>query len=234
LKACDWDEENWTARIKFVPDGRPVNMAIADPWKMRSEFLSPDANWRGMTLRWGQFGVGSGDILEPFRFDKNFARTVSFLGILAQERFLESAPSLLDVEFLNWQSLVRTAMRTKITAWPQLKRKFPPDKITRLCQPMPLEIEWRHGHPAGVISCSEMLPALLATLQIDALIGAEYRFCAYIKCGKEFRVTRIDQRYCPGTNCKHNQVVRDSRDRQRKAVPQRTKQETKRKANEHL
>jgi hypothetical protein len=132
--------------------------------------------------------------------------------------FLDTASSLLDAEFLNWQSLVRAAMTTKMTAWPQLKREFPPDKITRLCQPMPLGIEWRQGRPTGVITCTGILRALIATLQIDALIGAEYRFCSYAKCGKEFRVTRTDQRYCSGTNCKYNQVVRDGRERQRKAA----------------
>jgi len=45
LNALDWDEENGTGRIKFVPDGGSVDIGIADPWKMRSEFLSPDATW---------------------------------------------------------------------------------------------------------------------------------------------------------------------------------------------
>ncbi len=229
LSACDWDEENGTGRIKFMPDGGPVDMGIADPWKMRSEFLSPDANWRGMTLRWGRFGVGSEDILEPIRINKEAARAVRFPRMFAEKFFLDTAPSLLDAEFLNWQSLVRAAMTTKMTAWPQLKKEFPPDKITRLCQPMPLGIEWRQGRPTGVIPCSGVLTALIATLQMDALIGAEYRFCACRGCPKSFKVKRRDQRYCD-EDCKHRQVVRDGRDRQRKDVPQRTKRESERKS----
>jgi hypothetical protein len=231
FKACDFDYENKTVRMKFVPEVGPSDMEMADPWAMRAEFLAPDADWQGMTLKWGRFGVGSEDILEPVRFNQVLAGMITITPqMLAEKALLDSAPALLDAEFLNWQSLVRTAMTTEMTAWPRLKTKFSPDKITRLCRPMPLEIKWRRGLPAGVVSCSEILPALFATLQIDALMGAERRFCAYAKCGKEFRVTRFDQRYCPGTKCRHNQVVRNSRDRQRKATPPHAARDVERKS----
>jgi len=168
------------------------------------------------------------DILEPFRINE-LLRTVRSPRMYVEKFFLDTAPSLLDVEFLNWQSLVRAAMTTKMTAWPQLKREFPADKITRLCQPIPLAIEWRDGRPTGSIICSGILQTLISTLQIDALIGAEYRFCACRGCPKSFKVKRKDQRYC-SEDCKHRQVVRDGREGQPKGIPQRTKQEAKRKS----
>ena len=228
LSTLDWDEDG-TGRIRFVPDGGAVAGGIADPWKMRSEFLSPDANWREMALRWGRFGVDSEEILKPISVSSEMASMIRFPKMIAEKYFLDTAPSLLDAEFLNWQSLIRAAMTTKMTAWPQLKTKFPADKMTRLCQPMPLEIEWRQGRPFGVIHCSEILTPLIATLQIDALIGAEYRFCACRGCTESFKVKRRDQRYC-NDDCKHRQVVRNGRDRERAAARQSAKRETERKS----
>ncbi len=212
------DDKNGTVRFKFVPGGGSMETGVADPWEMRGEFLSPDgenAGWSGIALGWGRFGVGAQDISVPSsKIGRRFDNVDAF--------------SLFDDEYREWQSLSRAAMTTKMSEWPKLKARFPAEKVDRLCKPIPLTIGWQQGRPTGIILCTGVLQALIATLQIDSLIGAEYRFCAYRKCGKAFKVKRMDQRYCPGTNCKHNQVVQDGRDLQRKAKQLAEKSENNR------
>jgi hypothetical protein len=136
---------------------------------------------------------------------------------------------LLTDEYMEWRALIRAAMTIEMSKWPNLKKRFPAHKVTRLSQPIPLAIEWREGRPIGIITCSGILQALIATLQIDALIGAHYRFCACVGCPKSFKVKRKDQRYCD-EDCKHRQVVRDGRERQRGAAQKRKSRNTERKS----
>jgi hypothetical protein len=204
---------------------------IENPWLMREEFLSPVAEGialEGMTLVYGQFGVGPEDI--SVRVEKVF----ELLPDLRSSNSFLRAPvvrghRLLVDEYTEWRSLVRRAMRTKMSAWPKLKSKYSPEKVDLLCRPMSITVEWRQGRPAGIISCSGIIQALIATLQIDALINAEYRFCACIGCTRSFKVKRQDQRYCSDP-CKHRQAVRDVRERQRKTAQAEGKTTERRKS----
>jgi hypothetical protein len=200
-----------TARFEFEPGGGSDGR-IKDAWEMREEFLVKEENEDdgipgvvGMSLAFGRFGVGREDLSVPLK--KLGKRYSAF-----------EAKRLLEADYSEWRSLVCAAMGTKMNDWPKLKRKFPADKVNLLCQPMRLTVEWENGWPNGIIKCSGILQAVIATLQVDALLNAEYRSCACIGCGKRFKVTRKDQRYCPDSNCKHRQVVRNARSRKRKAV----------------
>jgi hypothetical protein len=206
----------------FVPDDPStthwVLPDVDDPWLLRGEILhkveDSDERLNGLTSFYGRWGIGRDDLLVPR--DK-FPKDCDWF----------KACDLLREEYKEWRSLIRAAMKTKMSAWPKLGAKFPAAKVDRLCEPMALSVEWQDGRPTGVITCTGILRALIATLQIDALIGAEYRFCARRGCTKSFKVRRKDQRYCDEI-CKHRQVVRDGRERQRKAAEQAKRQEGKR------
>jgi len=206
-------------RSEFVPN-IPEFIAecdftpIDDPWNLRGQILHregdsddyPDGGLELFTPDCGRWGIGRDDLMVP------------------KDKFPEdcdwyTARELLGAQVKEWRSLIRAAMTTKMSEWPKLKAKFPAAKVDILCEPMALSVEWKEGRPTGVITCLGILRTLIATLQIDALIGAEYRFCACVGCSNAFKVKRRDQRYC-NEDCKHRQVVRDGRERHRKAVEQ--------------
>ena len=205
-----WDDDSTFLYFEFEP-GVGDDQSVVDAWEMREHFLRAEgspwfAGLDGMTLAFGRLGVGGEDISVP---EHKIPKPCHVLDSI----------KLLDEEFYEWQSLIRAAMTTKMIAWPSLEEKFPAHKVKLLCQPMRLAVEWQNGRPEGVIRCSGILQALIATLQIDALMDAEYRFCACVGCPKSFKVKRRDQRYCDD-DCKHRQVVRDGRERQRLAAQQ--------------
>lgn len=177
-----------------------------DAWLMREAFLRARSLQTGLdaiTLTFGRFGKGREDISVP-----------SVKCPTSWKHF--DAGSLLGDEFDEWQSLIRAAMTIRMAEWPQLESTYPTHKVDLLCQPMRLAVEWHDGRPTGTIRCSGVLQALVATLQVDALLNAEYRFCACVGCANSFMLRRKDQRYCDD-RCKHKQVVRDGRARQGKA-----------------
>jgi|GEM_PF-5139846 hypothetical protein len=202
------EDEDLTVRFEFEPGGGSGER-IKDAWGMREEFLvAEEEGWipgiDGMSLAFGRFGVGTEDLSVPLK--KLGERYSAF-----------EAKKLLEADYLEWRSLVRAAMGAKMNDWPKLKRKFPAHKVNLLCQPMRLALEWENGRPKGMIQCSGILQAVIATLQVDALMDAEYRFCACRGCRNSFKVKRKDQRYC-SDKCKHKQAVRDARSRKRKTA----------------
>lgn len=219
-QVAEEDEDDRTVRLFFEPGGAQTEIApIEDLWRMREKFLSleqQNPGLDGMTQAYGRFGIGLADILEPIESLKGKFTNSDIVGFLRKE-------------YLEWQLVVRAAMTKKMSGWPKLQAKFPPDKIARLCQPMPLDIEWRNDRPTGVIRCTNILQAVIATLHIDTLIDAEYRFCACRGCTNSFKVKRRDQRYC-SDDCKHRQVVRNSRERPSEAVLQRMRRQTEEKS----
>ncbi len=219
--------------VVFIPDPRGAYDASSseaiygedgsDPHVVRFDFMpTTEQNWPRMSLGqdsltpfYGRWGTGPDDLTVPWE------RFRAVLDKMKTDEALagDLSARLISEEYMEWRSLVRAAMTCKMTDWPKLNREFPQSKVTRLCQPLALAIEWRNGRPHGIITCTGILQALIATLHIDAVIGAEYRFCACVGCTNSFKVKRKDQRYCDD-DCKHRQTVRDGRERQRKAAEQ--------------
>lgn len=211
----DSSDEEWNlpkeisgsfVRFEFAP-GEGATAVVEDPWRMREDILGDehDAHLEGTTLVYGRWGNGAEDLLIP---EEKLGEGYSF----------STARSALDKECMEWLSLIRSAMTTPPPKWERLKKRFPAFKVDLLCRPVTMSIDWRGGRPFGIIQPSGILQALIATLQIDALMGSKYRFCSCEGCPNSFEVMRKDQRYC-SEPCKHRQVVRDGR---RKAPQSRT------------
>jgi hypothetical protein len=137
------EDGDQTVRFEFEPGGGS-DERIKDAWEMREEFLVKEENEDdgipgvvGMSLAFGRFGIGREDLSVPLK--KLGERYSAF-----------EAKRLLEADYLEWRSMVRAAMGTKMNDWPKLKRKFPADKVNLLCQPMRLVLEWENGRPKRV------------------------------------------------------------------------------------
>ena len=207
-------------RFEFVPE-EGATADVEDPWRMREDLLSneQDAQLDGTTLVYGRWGTGAEELMVPE-------------GKLGESFYPWRADLALNEECLEWLALIRSAMTTPPQKWERLKKQYPPFKVDLLCRPVSMSIDWRDGRPFGVIQPSGILQALIATLQIDALMGARYRFCACEGCPNSFEVMRRDQRYCSEA-CKHRQVVRDGRKKSQRRTAQRTGARSKEAGRSH-
>jgi hypothetical protein len=212
-------------RFDFKPDDvatRPLVLPeVEDPWHMREEILCrpEDENERldAITGYFGRWGVGRDDLLVP--------RTK-----FPSDCDVFTATDLLRGEYMEWLSLIRAAMAVRtMNSWPNLKTKFPESKVNMLSEPMALSVEWRNGRPVGIIRCSGILRALIATLQIEKLMDAEWRWCAREGCRKGFEVKRKDRWYC-NKKCQHRQLIKDGRDERRRAAQKQNGRHPERKS----
>lgn len=192
-------------RLSLRSSGAPAQVTLPeDPWKLRDEFLGLELTGEGLRQAKRRFGFIWLGILEQ-------------LGRPSLEVNDDAVARLVRNEFREWQSLLRVALTTQKDRWPQLVAKFSPAKVGLLCRPLPMVVDWREGLPAGIIRCTNTLEALIATVWIDAVLGAKYRFCACRGCTKPpFMVKRRRQIYCDD-DCKHLQVVRNIREREQKS-----------------
>lgn len=70
---------------------------------------------------------------------------------------------------------------------------------------------WTTDAHAAAILADTTLQAILATVHVDHLRGATFRFCARLDCGKQFPIeSRHAKKYC-SYDCSHLQAVRRSR-----------------------
>jgi hypothetical protein len=82
-----------------------------------------------------------------------------------------------------------------------------------LLQPLPIKLEWREGKPVGTMILRTVIDAVVASIQIDKLLGAEFRYCARPDCKKPFQIESRHQRIYCSTDCAHYMAVKNSRAR---------------------
>ena len=97
--------------------------------------------------------------------------------------------------------------------WRSLNGQFAPKKVSRLTGPLPILFDWRGDVPLAKVVLSDSLVAMIATIQVDALRGAEFRVCARHDCkNAPFRVEARHKIFCDAA-CAHLVAVRKSRER---------------------
>jgi hypothetical protein len=68
----------------------------------------------------------------------------------------------------------------------------------------------------GTVTLRSFIDAIVASIQIDKLRGAEFRYCARSDCTEPFQVeSRHERIYC-STDCAHYMAVKNSRARAEK------------------
>jgi len=115
-------------------------------------------------------------------------------------------------EFMEWQGLLREALKLPPKKWPQLQKRFDPSKVEKLLAPLRVEFEWDEESPGVHIATMRSLDAIIATIQLDLLQGAHFRTCARHDCNAApFRVGKHLKKFC-SYDCAHLAAVRRSRE----------------------
>ena len=130
--------------------------------------------------------------------------------------------------FEQWQKMLREALILPAREWMALEAKFqiPRAQIRLSVQPR-IAFDWEGETPQAIIFAQSALEAIIATIQIDKLIGAEFRICARHDCkNPPFRVESRQKIFC-SMECAHLVAVRKSRERAAAAKSKTTKKEIK-------
>lgn len=126
--------------------------------------------------------------------------------------------------FENWQKLIRDALIQPAQEWKMLESKSGiKSGQFRLSGPLSITFEWESEAPRAVIRESTALGAIIATIQIDKLAGAEFKVCARPDCkNPPFKVEARHKIFC-SADCGHLVAVRNSRKRAREGAGRKRK-----------
>src|SRR5271157_5680400 len=114
-------------------------------------------------------------------------------------------------EVMEWQGLLREALKLPPKKWPQLQKRFHPSKVEKFLAPLRIEFEWDEESPRAHIATMRSLDAIIATIQLDLLQGAKFRVCARHDCKEPpFQVGNRLKQFC-SYECAHLAAVRRSR-----------------------
>jgi hypothetical protein len=112
--------------------------------------------------------------------------------------------------------------------WVALKSEFQNAHVRLSLQPR-IAFDWGGEAPRAIIFAQTALEAIIATIQIDKLTGAEFRVCARHDCKKPpFRVEARQKIFC-SSDCAHLVAVRKSRERAAEAKSKAAKKSPNRK-----
>ena len=116
--------------------------------------------------------------------------------------------------FEQWQELLRKALLHPAREWKAWGRNA---RLWLSAQPR-VVFDWESEPPQVIIFAQSPLEAMIATIQIDKLTGAEFRVCARHDCkNPPFRVEARQKIFC-SMDCAHLVAVRRSRERAAKAA----------------
>ncbi len=172
-----------TLRFRFVEMEQKCDPF--DPWQLRSEFLGwKIEDWQGFFYMAGKW-----------------PRQDRLAGVVTRNDFAE------------WQRLLREALVLPARNLNTLTKQFAPSKISKLVGPLQILFDWRGTVPVAKVILTDSLTAMIATVQVDALQGVEFRVCARTDCkNPPFRIEARQKIYC-SADCAHLVAVRNSRKR---------------------
>jgi hypothetical protein len=115
-------------------------------------------------------------------------------------------------DFVEWQALLKEALIRPPREWRKLESKFDVSKVNVLFSPLPLSLQLEAPTPTAQISLKKSLQTMIATIQLDLLQGARFRYCARTDCtAPPFKLeSRHERIYC-SPDCAHLVAVRNSR-----------------------
>ncbi len=120
---------------------------------------------------------------------------------------------ITHADFSEWQQLIREALVRPSKEWKTLAGKFDQKKVARLTGPLRIVFKWDGDVPVATVIPLNSLEGIIATVQIDALQGAQFRVCARHDCkNPPFRLEARHKIYC-SPECAHLVAVRKSRER---------------------
>jgi hypothetical protein len=135
-------------------------------------------------------------------------------GFIAMAGWLHPMP-VSARDFERCQRFVREALIRPAREWKALEEEFGgEDRLLHLSHSLSsIRFQWSGEVPTAQIQTLWSLDAILATIQIDKLQGAEFRVCARHDCkNAPFRVEARHKIFCDAA-CAHLVAVRKSRER---------------------
>ena len=123
--------------------------------------------------------------------------------------------------FEEWQRLLRAALVTPSRKWRLLEKKFDWQKVKLLLALVP-RFEWDAEFLTVKLGNNTALGTIIASIQVDALEGAEFKLCARRDCNATpFRFENPLKQFC-SYECAHLVAVRRSRERAATAAKRKT------------
>jgi hypothetical protein len=182
------------AEFRFIKDKTLFRLGSVDPWELRRDFLSwPLDDWKDFIAAAGGF-----------------------------DRF--SCHRVSKEDFEQLQKLLREALIRPAQGWKSLGPEFQIQNPSFLLSEQPnIFFVWNGKIPQAFIRPQHALQAMIATIQIDKLRGAEFRVCARHDCkNPPFRVEARNKIYC-SIDCAHLVAVRNSRKRAQERTERKRK-----------
>lgn len=135
-------------------------------------------------------------------------------GAFGTERITEKA-------FVEWQQLLKKALLLPAHSWRTLAVEFDKKKVERLRGGLSIQFDWDKDFPSAEFDAKSPLDAMIASIQLDKLRGAEFRICARRDCAAlPFETGTRQKIYC-SSDCAHLVAVRNKRQRDAEIAPVR-------------
>jgi hypothetical protein len=132
---------------------------------------------------------------------------------IREESIFRARRKVGQTDFEEWQKLIRQALILPAKEWGSGLSGFDLGKAVLFNLPIPIEFKWNEDVPVGLIRQADGLRAIVRSVQIDKLQGAEFRLCARPDCKEPpFRVGARQKQFC-SSDCAHLVAVRRSRAR---------------------
>jgi hypothetical protein len=124
-------------------------------------------------------------------------------------------------DLCGWQQIIRKLMTRSRRRWSALALSDYAKEVIHRSRKMTIEL-WRSDGGAALVAFNT-LEALLATVHVDQLRGARFKFCARPDCRRPFDLTsRHKRKYC-SDECGHLMAVRAARARARQGSGRKQK-----------
>jgi hypothetical protein len=115
--------------------------------------------------------------------------------------------------FAMFQNLFREALVLPAKRLDTLLSKYEKLTATLLAMPLTTHFDFEGEIPVARISVNDEIQAMMTTIKLDKLLGAEFRVCARADCTKPpFRLGKRLKEYC-SYDCAHLVAVRRNRER---------------------
>jgi|GEM_PF-5343753 len=181
-------DTNNVENVKFSSRWKPMSESIKlDPWIIRDEFMAIKTV-TGLTDFLNKTGS----------FDRYFS---GFSGLS------------------RWQLLFAKMLKLNPQRWSQLGELYGVGRVRTVLRVGQFHTRfiWADGKPSCSIHTGTTIQAIVATMQLDHLRGAKFRFCARPDCGRPYEVTSKHQRLYCSQYCAHFTSLRKLRDKKRAA-----------------
>jgi hypothetical protein len=133
---------------------------------------------------------------------------------------LQSERPITKEQFARFQKLFREALVLPAKEWHKIYRKYQDLASPSLAAALRPHFDFWADLPKAHLSMHGELHAMLTTIKLDKLLGAEFRVCARPDCqNAPFRVGTRQKEFC-SYDCAHLMAVR--RSRQRAAAAKKT------------